>query len=62
MSDYKIDSFVRIGDEGQDIYVAQIKVRTFLLWHFVTEVSDEDPDYVMNRADEIISILENPNT
>ena len=62
MAKYRFIPWVEEDENGNDINVAQIQVRHFLFWHVVTEVRDEDPDYVMNRADEIISILENPNT
>lgn len=59
---YKIDEWIAIGDDGKDLFIANILVRGLLFWHIVTTVKDVDHDYVINRAKEIISILENPNT
>lgn len=49
-----------IDFHGDITHHAEIQVRNFLFWHTVTEISDEDYDYVSDRADEIIDILKNP--
>lgn len=50
-------------DENNNlVYFAEIQMKSMFFWHTVVMVYDEDEEYVENRADEIIGILENPNT
>lgn len=61
MYQYRITRWSEEDENGNEVFVAQIQARDFLLWHNVTEVRDTDREYVENRAAEIIGILEYPN-
>lgn len=61
MERLRICQYVTYDDEDNEVYVAEIQVRNFIFWHTVTQIEDDDQEYVKNRAEEILDILSNPN-
>lgn len=56
---YRINYGVALNAEGEKVLEGRIQVKGWLLWHTVAIVRDDDAYYVMNRSEEIVSLLEN---